>query len=217
MVFVFNIGFVFLMIFDVVWGCRKSNKEMMDEARRIYYYGKLASYQNEHNDVPVGMINKWVKMGNLNNRNYEELPDVDVRIEYFKIMKVGQVYQVQIKILLDLFMCIEFNFGEVNNVDSQKRINKRITLTPQLSRSFYGLVDGLYKRYSVYKIEYMIIKTFQYIDQSLYKPGERILLERGKMSQIIEIQKDDDKKVYKLDKVMDGFPLSLGILEIISV
>lgn len=40
------------------------------------------------------MINKWVKMGNLNNRHYDDLPDVDVRFEYFKIMKVGDAYEI---------------------------------------------------------------------------------------------------------------------------
>lgn len=129
MVFFFNLGFVFLMIFDIVWGCKQTNQQMMDESRRIYYYDKLQTYETEHSDVPVGMINKWVKMGNLNNRHYDDLPDVDVRIEYFKIMKVNDAYEVEIKILLDLFMSIEFNFGEDNNVDAEKRINKRITLT----------------------------------------------------------------------------------------
>ena len=36
----------------------------------------------------MGIINKWVKLGNLNNRNYDELPDVNIRVEYFKIVKL---------------------------------------------------------------------------------------------------------------------------------
>lgn len=90
------------------------------------------------------MINKWVKLGNLNERNYDDLPDVDVRIEYFKIAKLNDSYEVEMKKLLDLFMCIEFNFGEINNVDSGRKISKRISLTPKLSKSFYLLVDSLY-------------------------------------------------------------------------
>ena len=30
MVFLFNMGYVVLMIFDIFWGCKKTNKEMMD-------------------------------------------------------------------------------------------------------------------------------------------------------------------------------------------
>lgn len=34
MVFFFNFGFIIIMIIDIVKGCKKTNREMMDEARR---------------------------------------------------------------------------------------------------------------------------------------------------------------------------------------
>lgn len=45
MVFFFNFGFIGLYIYDTIRGCRMSNVEMMDKARRIYYYDKLKSYE----------------------------------------------------------------------------------------------------------------------------------------------------------------------------
>lgn len=45
MVFVFNIGFIILYIIDLYRGCKMSNREMMDEARRVYYYNKLKEYE----------------------------------------------------------------------------------------------------------------------------------------------------------------------------
>ena len=53
---------------------------MMDEARKVYYYDKLKAYEEENADVPLGLVNKWVKKGNLNDRNYDVLPDVNIRI-----------------------------------------------------------------------------------------------------------------------------------------
>lgn len=88
MVFFFNCGFIVLYIYDMVQGCRKSNRKMMDEARRVYYYQKLKTYEEENEDVPLGLVNKWVKLGNLNERNYDELPDVNIRVEYFRIAKL---------------------------------------------------------------------------------------------------------------------------------
>lgn len=41
LVWTFNIGFVVLMIIDVVQSFKKDNRQMMDEARRIYYYDKI--------------------------------------------------------------------------------------------------------------------------------------------------------------------------------
>lgn len=69
-------------------GCKKSNRKLMDEARRIYYYDKLKAYEEENEDVPLGLVNKWVKLGNLNDRNYDALPDVNIRVEYFRIAKL---------------------------------------------------------------------------------------------------------------------------------
>jgi hypothetical protein len=36
------------------------------------------------------LLNKWVKLGNLNNRKHDLLPDVNLRIEYFKIKKTNK-------------------------------------------------------------------------------------------------------------------------------
>ena len=48
MVFFFNCSFIVLAIFDLVMGCKKSNRKLMDEARRIYYYDKLKAYEEEN-------------------------------------------------------------------------------------------------------------------------------------------------------------------------
>ena len=88
MVFVFNIGFIILFIIDTYRGCKKTNRQHMDEARRVYYYQKLKAYEEENEDVPLGLVNKWVKLGNLNERDYDELPDVNIRVEYYRIAKL---------------------------------------------------------------------------------------------------------------------------------
>ena len=80
MVFFFNISFLILLFIDIYRGCKMSNREMMDEARRVYYYDKLKSYEQENDDVPIGLVNKWVKLGNLNQRDYDELPDINLRV-----------------------------------------------------------------------------------------------------------------------------------------
>ena len=41
MCWTFNIGHLIIFIYDTVIGCRRSNREMMDEARKIYYMQKL--------------------------------------------------------------------------------------------------------------------------------------------------------------------------------
>ena len=41
LVMLFNIGFFVLFIIDIVQGCRFSTRQLMDEARRQYYYDKI--------------------------------------------------------------------------------------------------------------------------------------------------------------------------------
>ena len=58
--------------------------------------------------MPLGLVNKWVRLGNLNQRNYDELPDVNIRVEYFRIAKApnSNSYEVEMKKLFELFMNI---------------------------------------------------------------------------------------------------------------
>ena len=44
----FNIGHLIIFIYDCIMGCRKSNRQQMDEARKIYYMDKLKSYEDEN-------------------------------------------------------------------------------------------------------------------------------------------------------------------------
>lgn len=71
MVFAFNTGFLILFFIDIAQGFRFSNRELMEEARRIYYYDRITSYEREKDQVPLGLMNRWVKLGNLNKRNHE--------------------------------------------------------------------------------------------------------------------------------------------------
>jgi ammonia channel protein AmtB len=44
-VWIFNGTFVIMFIVDAILNCRKSNREIMDEARRVFYYEKIKNYE----------------------------------------------------------------------------------------------------------------------------------------------------------------------------
>jgi len=107
MVFFFNFGFIFLYIYDIYCGCRMTKRQMMDEARKNYYYNKLKQFEEENEDAPLGLVNKWVRLGNLNERDYDTLPDVNVRVEYFRIARLpNKSFEIDMKKLVDLHMNI---------------------------------------------------------------------------------------------------------------
>lgn len=46
-------------------------------------------------------MNKWVKLGNLNQRDYDELPDINLRVEYFRIAQnSNKSYEIEMKKLI---------------------------------------------------------------------------------------------------------------------
>ena len=92
------------------------------------------------------------------------------------------------KKLFELFMNIEYNFSKENNVSVGRKANKRFTLTRQLSSSFYQLIDDLHHKHYKFGVESIIIKTFQKVEQSMYKPGDRVELDREIMTQRIEVE-----------------------------
>jgi hypothetical protein len=63
-------------------------------------------------------------------------------------------------------------------VTSGHKINKRFTLSRDLSKEFYYLIDSLYRKYENYNVEYLIIKTFQRVEQSLFQPGDKVELQK---------------------------------------
>lgn len=209
LVWAFNIGFVVLIIIDIVQAFRKSGRQTMDEARRIYYYEKITEYEKDKDQVPLGLMNKWVKLGNLNDRNKEGLPDINVRIEYYKLIKHREYYDVDLLKIVELFMNVDFNFHQENNTTPGKKIKKRIRLSKEVSASLYTLVNNLYQKYCKKDTEAIIIKTFATIHQKEFEAGDRIPLLPEAMFQKIELETTTgDKEVIKLKEKLQGFPLN---------
>ena len=112
----------------------------MDESRRVYYYDKILEYEKEHEQVPLSLMNKWVRNGNLNKRNVSELPDINVRVEYFKLSKHSEYFDVDFFKICELYMNTDFNFHKENNTTPAKKIKKRIKLSRETSKSIYHLM-----------------------------------------------------------------------------
>lgn len=120
----------------------------------------------------MALVNKWVKLGNLNDRKYDVLPDLNLRVEYFRIVKGHAGYEIEMKKLFEIFLNVEFNYQKENNISAGKKLNKRFTLTRALSPVFYSIIDNLYHQHiKTMDFEYLTIKTFQRVIQSEYKAG----------------------------------------------
>jgi hypothetical protein len=55
-------------------GLKVSNRAKMDEARKKFYFQKIREYEKENEASSKYLVSKWVKLGNLNNKSYGDLP-----------------------------------------------------------------------------------------------------------------------------------------------
>jgi hypothetical protein len=84
LIMLYNLGFLVLACINAYQALKSTNRELMDQARRDFYFKKLND-EEKHDRVDINRMNELVKKGNLNNRRTEKLPNVDFRIEYYRI------------------------------------------------------------------------------------------------------------------------------------
>lgn len=77
---------------------------MMDESRKVYYMDKIQSYEDENEDVPLSIVNKWVKLGNLMDRKFDDLPHLNLKVEYVCIRKSRNGYEIELKKIFEISM-----------------------------------------------------------------------------------------------------------------
>ena len=79
-VFYFNLFYVVIVIYDLCMGLKISNRQKMDYARKKYYFQKIEEYEKDNEEANKELVNRWVRLGNINGSYYGELPEVNVRI-----------------------------------------------------------------------------------------------------------------------------------------
>jgi hypothetical protein len=213
-VFAFNIGFLVLLFVDLARSFKYTNRELMEEARRLYYYDKIAVYEREREQVPLGLMNRWVKMGNLNKRDIEELPDINIRVEHFKLVKHNEYFDVEVFKAVELFMNTDLNYHRENNTLVGHKIKRKLKLSRETSRAIFALMCEVFAKHARKDTEAIVIKTFVRVTQSQFQPGDRIPLLPQDMFQKIELENfAGEKEHIRLKEKLKGFPLNPHDLE----
>ena len=86
----FCIGHLVISLVDAYYGIFYTNKQLMDQNIKSYYYNKIAHYEDCNVEVPSNLIKDWMKKAKL-----DELPkaqtaqnNIDVEIEDVVIKKL---------------------------------------------------------------------------------------------------------------------------------
>lgn len=65
----YNFAIIVATLADLWRDCwRGGNLSVMDEIRREYYWEKINQYECENEDIERKTISKWVRLGNLNEK-----------------------------------------------------------------------------------------------------------------------------------------------------
>lgn len=54
-----------MMIYDIVRGCRKSNRQSIVEARQTYYFKLITAYEEDKLNATRETLDGWVRKGDL--------------------------------------------------------------------------------------------------------------------------------------------------------
>ena len=70
----------------------------------MYYYRLYNEHEMKNKQVSLGLLNDWVKKGNLNQRSVEDLPTIEYRIEYYSIFRQNANYIFDFKVIFSIAM-----------------------------------------------------------------------------------------------------------------
>jgi hypothetical protein len=206
--FYFNFAYIITGIYDFCVGIKVSNRAKMDYARKSYYYNKIKDYEKDNEASSRVLVNRWVKMGNLNNRSYGELPEINIRIEQYNIRSVSGKYEVEVRKITELKMKAEKNYRKSNNTTAGGKIERKMLVSQASNNRLYEIIDELYEQFQSPHVERVVLKTFLNVNQKEYSVGEDILFDVHKMFQRVElISYDNEKSEQALPQLLERFPL----------
>lgn len=210
LVYIFNIGFLVLFCLNWFQNCNYTNREILESSRKNYYFNLLKEQEEQNESVPLPKINEWMKKGNLYGKKLKQLPEIAYRVEYYNIERLADGnLSLDFKVVFELAMDSEFNFqpGD-NNIVVRNMLESKVVLNPV--SEIFRVMNMAYKQLANAHTNYVVIKTFVDVDQSLFKCGQEIPFTTRKMAQEIEVHSSDRKtpEEKKLDKPLPGFPIA---------
>jgi hypothetical protein len=211
--FYFNISFICTGLYDFCVGLRVSNRAKMDEVRKRYYFSKIREYEKDNESSSKELVSRWVKLGNLNDKAYGELPEINVRIELYEFRRVNGKFELTVKKLTSLRMKAKSKLRRTNQTTAGGKIERKMVLSPADNSRLYSIISDVYQLYEGPHVETIRLKTFLNIWQKDYEEGQEIELDRNLMFQRVELLSyDNEKTVQQLEALLEDFPIDPAVI-----
>lgn len=100
-IMLFNIGCFGLLVVSLIQHCCRSNREVIRETRRNYYYEKIVKYeQSFESNITTDVLDSWVIKGDLNEKWVDDekggLAPIRVTIEKYTVNVMGDGFLIQV-------------------------------------------------------------------------------------------------------------------------
>ena len=105
-------------------------------------------------------MNRWVRLGNINGAYYGELPEINVRIEEYKMRITVGKFDVAVRKIGGLRMMKPKSHRKKNNTVTSKKIEKKDVVEKHSHPELYNILHGVFKKYANNHVETVVLKTF---------------------------------------------------------
>jgi hypothetical protein len=77
-VYLFNIGFLVLFCLNWFQNCNYTNREILEESRKKFYFNLLKEHEDRNEPTPL--MTEWMKKGNIYGEKLKSLPEISYRM-----------------------------------------------------------------------------------------------------------------------------------------
>lgn len=85
-----------------------------------------------------------MKLGNLKNQAYGDLPEINVRIEMYEFRKIATKFHLLIKKITKLAMKKHLKLRKPNNTTIGSKIEKSMTISQLDHPKLYNIINEVY-------------------------------------------------------------------------
>ena len=163
----------------------------------------------ESSPLPKNNKRKAIEMmamkGNLENRDFEKLQTIQVKIEEFELRESFNSYEYEVtyRKVPEIYLHIQPSLDKRNNIFIPEKKVKVFQLNRLINMHYFRIVDYLFQKYSNHATEIIFLKTFVNVDQSLYEPGMEIEIHKSMLTQYVEIKEFNGKTISeKLNNIL---------------
>jgi predicted DsbA family dithiol-disulfide isomerase len=155
-----------------------------------------------------------VRLGNINNSYFGELPEINIRIEEYSLRTTLGKLEVAVRKIESLRMMKPRSHRKKNNTVTDRKVEKKGVVQKHAHPQLFETLNAAYQKYASNHVETVVLKTFLNVFQQDFDEGEEVPFDRHYMFQKVELVSfDNEREEKQVEEMLEGFPLPMNMLD----